>query len=43
MDMVHDQVEQTLLREVETLRKCQDELRSMLHRVLSQVEFFSLI
>lgn len=37
IDMVHDQVEQALLNEVENLRTCQDHLKNIHERSVEQV------
>jgi len=37
IDLVHDQVEQALLCEVENLRACQDRLKKMHEKTVDQV------
>nr|CAD7437932.1 unnamed protein product [Timema bartmani] len=37
IDLVHDQVEQALLNEVETLRSCQDRLKKMHEQSVAQL------
>lgn len=37
IDLVHDQAEQALLKEIESLRKCEERLSNLHQRVVEQV------
>lgn len=37
IDLVHDQAEQSILREIENLRKCQERLTNLHQKVVEQV------